>query len=45
MGRTTGSTNAQVAVPETYLLSLEQRTEMISQLLIEIISDELSTND
>lgn len=41
MGRTKGALNKQVTLPDVCTLSAEQRTQMITQLLIEIISEEL----
>lgn len=39
MGRRKGSTNQQ-KLPAVYLLSDEQRLELIARLLIEIVSEE-----
>jgi|GEM_PF-3723795 len=45
MGRTKGALNRQNKLPTAYTLSNEDRLKLIANLLIEIISEELCTNN
>lgn len=41
MGRTLGAKNNEIQIPAVYTLTPEQRLQMLSNLLIEIIHEEL----
>lgn len=45
MGRIKGSLNKQIKLPSCYELDAIDRLQMIASLLIEIISEELCTED
>lgn len=45
MGRTKGALNKQTTLPAVYELSPADRLQMLANLLIEIISEELCTED
>ena len=45
MARTKGSLNKQSVIPPEYTLSSDDRIQLIAQLLIEIISDELCSEN
>lgn len=44
MGRTKGAKNKEIQVPVVYALTVEQRLEMIANLLVEIIREEEQCN-
>lgn len=45
MGRTKGATNKEIPLPEVYILSPEQRISLITNLLIELIEEELCSQE
>ncbi len=41
MGRTKGTQNKEIELPEVYSLSPEERIEMLAAILVDIISEDL----
>lgn len=45
MGRTKGASNKRTSLPKVYNLSADERLEMVAKLIIELISEELCTEN